>query len=77
MIGTIFLQIGGKFPKNGTTFVADFWLFTEIMEPVLFGIFILFSNSTFFVLFFSYFAQIGCTVFKATFCIGTFYPRWI
>ena len=53
MIGTIILQIGGKFPK----------------------IFALFSNGTIFVYFFSHFAQIGCTVFKATFCIGSFWRQ--
>ena len=35
MKGTIFLQIGGTFCQNGTTFVAEFWLFTE-MVPLLF-----------------------------------------
>ena len=45
MIGTIFLQIGGKFPKMVPLLLPNF---TE-MVPVLFVIFILFSNSTFFV----------------------------
>ena len=38
MVGSIFLQIGGKFPKMVPFFVAEFWLFTE-MVPVLFVIF--------------------------------------
>ena len=54
--------------QNGTTFVAEFWHFTEMVyfSPIL---------VLFLYYFFSSFAQIGCIVFKATFCIGTFWRQ--
>ena len=53
-----------KFP-NFRTFLN--WYF------ICYKIFALFTNGTIIVLFLSYFAQIGITVFKATFCIITFW----
>ena len=42
---------------------------------ICYKIFALFSNGTIFVSFFSHFALIGSTVFKATFCICTFWRQ--
>ena len=55
-----------KFP-NFRTFLN--WYF------ICYKIFALFSNGTIFVLLFSHSVQIGCTVFKATFCISTFWRQ--
>ena len=66
--------------RNGTIFVCKFWYFSLMVPffvaefshilqllPYLLQTFHLFLK----LLFFSHFAQIGSTVFKATFCIGT------
>ena len=77
MIGSIFLQIGGKFPKmvpillpnfgsslNGTSFVCDFLYFSPIV-PFLFQNFAVFPNGTFLVGIFSY--KLGLNSFKWNF----------
>ena len=65
--GSILGGLGGAKLPNFRTFLN--WYF------ICYKMFALFSNGTIFVLFFSHFAQIGSTVFKATFCISTFWRR--
>ena len=80
--------LGAKLTKiSSTIFVCDFWYFSLMVPffvaeffaqssiPYLLQNFRTFLKWYHFCLFFSHFAQIGSTVFKATFCIGTFWHQ--